>query len=246
VEIAGADGQPAIYVTAPIAFAGRERLVPRRLGVRETRIELWVDGAGNEAVLVDPVWSTAAPLSTARNGHIAVAFPSGGVPVAGGSGLASAEEFDPPTGTTSTIVGPMGYSRSNAIALLLPNNKVLASGGHGSNGGSATYLKTAEIYDPTSKQWAPTNSMNTERRHHAAAAISGRAQVAGGQNVNGNQNSVEGYDITTGTTAWLYIVATRSWAAMTNTMAAGHCYHAQVVLADGRVLVAGGSATQTA
>jgi TPR repeat protein len=101
VEVVGTGGT-RVRVTAPIAFATGGRMVPTRLAVRGSRIELWAD-AGGEGLLVDPVWTTAAPLAAARYGHTATLLQSGKLLVAGGAGsagmLASAQLYDPSTNT---------------------------------------------------------------------------------------------------------------------------------------------------
>src|SRR5207245_8581076 len=62
-------------------------------------------------------------------------------------------------------------------ATLLPGGKVLVSGGIVSG---ATYLSSAELYDPVSGTWAPTCSMSMGRyRHRATLLPNGKVLVVG-------------------------------------------------------------------
>jgi hypothetical protein len=71
--------------------------------------------------------------------------PTGKAPVAGGgfgTAFASAELYDPGTGTW-TATGSLATARESHTATLLPNGKVLVVGGAGGSG----YLASAELYD---------------------------------------------------------------------------------------------------
>ena len=90
-------------------------------------------------------FTSTSPLATARYLHTATLLPNGKVLVAGGYGnsgsLASAELYDPATGTWSAT-GPLATARREHTATLLPNGKVLV-GGYGNSGS----LASAELYD---------------------------------------------------------------------------------------------------
>src|SRR5437016_793336 len=104
-------------------------------------------GAG--LVLVQPCagdaggFTTTGSLNTARYFHTATLLPSGKVLVAGGPALASAELYDPASGTWATT-GPLGTGRNNHTATLLPNGEVLVAGGTDISG---TAVASAELYD---------------------------------------------------------------------------------------------------
>src|SRR5438132_14367311 len=74
-------------------------------------------------------WVTNSPMSAARIRHTATLLPDGKLLIAGGQGtngsLASAEEYDPATGTWSAT-GSMNTAHESHTATLLPNGKVLA------------------------------------------------------------------------------------------------------------------------
>ena len=85
-------------------------------------------------------------MQNARSFHTATLLPNGKVLVAGGSQggggvLASAELYDPATGSWSAT-GSMHTARVNFTATLLPDGKVLVSGGQ------IGPLASAELYDP--------------------------------------------------------------------------------------------------
>jgi hypothetical protein len=126
-------------------------------------------------------WVAAAPLSAARYGQTATPLGNGKVLVAGGLGsggfLASAELYDPASGTWSSA-GNMSGPRIFHAATLLPSGQVLVTGGS-SNG--ITPLSGAEVYDPTSNAWSAAADMRAARRFQTATLLgTGKVLVAGG------------------------------------------------------------------
>src|SRR5262245_7501192 len=77
-------------------------------------------------------FTTVAPLTSPREGHTATILPNGKVLVAGGNPNATAELYDPTTGTWTPTL-PMASPRRDHTATLLPNGKVLIVGGHNNN-----------------------------------------------------------------------------------------------------------------
>ena len=106
---------------------------------------------------------------------------------------------------------------------ILPNGKALAAAGSA----GATFLNTAELYDPTSGTWSPTGNLTFPRAEHAATELpNGKVVVAGGFTA---YKSAEVYNPRTGT-----------WASA-GTMVKEHlCCHTATRLKDGRILVVGG------
>jgi hypothetical protein len=185
------------------------------------------------AELYDPSsgsWTATGNMITTRClGFTATLLSDGRVLVAGGmaggfrnsSGgpvLAAAELYDPGSGSW-TATGSMGTPRYDHTASLLPDGKVLVTGGGDHTGAGCCYLGTAELYDPASGSWTATGNMLAPHGHYTASLLPiGKVLV-----VNAS--------------AELYDPATGSWA----TTGQPTTLYALVatVLADGRVLVVG-------
>ena len=113
-------------------------------------------------------------LIRGRNQHTATLLANGKVLVAGGGdNLATAELYDPATGTW-TFTGSLNAGRGAHTAALLSDGKVLVAGG-GDN------LATAELYDPATGTWTFTGSLNAGRYLHTSTLLTnGRVLIAGG------------------------------------------------------------------
>lgn len=125
-----------------------------------------------------------------------------------------------------TQAGSLTAGRSEQIAMMLGNNRVLVAGGT-TNG--TLPVKTAELYNPDTNTWSSTGSMIVARRGHTATLLlDGKVLVTGGFD-----GAVES------PTAEIYDPATGIWTA-TGPMGRGRKYHTATRLGDGKVLIAGG------
>jgi hypothetical protein len=198
------------------------------------------NGALTTAQLYDPAtgdFTATGPMGTGRGEHTASVLPSGEVLVAGGSGagspshaIASAELYDPTSGTFSDTTTPMGTARRYHTASVLRSGKVLISGG----GDSYPLEATAELYDPTLGTFSPTGSMldPAGRAIHSASVLpSGNVLVFGGIR-SGGADPVP--------VAELYDPIAGTFASAGVTVTVSRWRHTATVLESGQVLIAGG------
>ena len=198
-----------------------------------------MNGNGNYSDAVElfrPATNTFTPapgMDAKRVGHTATLLPNGKVLIAGGFNgdyLSSATVFDPAT-NSFTPTGRMTTPRSEHVAVLLGSGKVLVAGGVGTG---YTFLASAELYDPATGEFAPTGSMTTPRESHTATLLAnGRVLVAGGHK---DRRAA----MTVFATAELYDPETGAFAA-TGSMTTVRHKHGATLLANGNVLIVGGS-----
>jgi len=145
-------------------------------------------------------FSQTGQASIRRYSHTATMLPNGKVLIAGGDSpdtgytpLATAELYDPSSGTF-TPTGSMTVSRAGHTATALPNGKVMIVGGvgavgtqQGDDGPITVYavLSTAELYDPNTGKFSVFGSMAAPRQNQKALMLwNGKVFVAGGSNSN--------------------------------------------------------------
>jgi Galactose oxidase, central domain len=170
-------------------------------------------GGNNGVIIISPSQTpTATPTPTAvptppspfsptgnmaspRKNHTATILADGEVLIAGGSDNngsvpASAELYDPTSGTF-TATGAMNDAREFHTAALLGDGQVLIAGGQNNSG---TVLATTELYDPAKGTFAVTTkafpatgtNMSDSREFHTATALAdGQVLIAGGQDNGG-------------------------------------------------------------
>lgn len=175
------------------------------------------------------------PMTLVRHSHTATRLTDGRVLIVGGYGPGNeqtnrAEIFDPATNRFHAT-GALQQARSGHIAVLLTDGTVLVAGGVGPGW---TFLASAERYDPSTGRFSPTGAMRMARESHAGVRLhNGRVLVVGGHEGRRERirlfASAEEYDLTTG-----------RFSAVGDMHIRRH-KHDAVVMADGQVLVTGGS-----
>ncbi len=198
----------------------------------------------NGAVVYDPTadaWTTVAPMSTVRIRHTATALPDGTILVVGGgttqgssptSPTEVVERFDPQTRRWSRAA-PLRPGRESHTATLLPDGRLLVTGGYTGEQGSYRETALAALYDPRTDTWAAAGSMAVPRIGHQATLLrDGRVLVTGG-------TRYETAGRITYAEAEIYDPATNRWMPTAPLLTARR-FHGAVPLPDGRVLVVGG------
>lgn len=174
-------------------------------------------------------------MTAPRSGHAAVVLTDNRVLLAGGwsgtSGVTNtAEVYDPATRRFSRV-GSMAAARGECTATLLRDGRVLVTGGVGHD---ERALATAEIFDPRTNAFTAATPMNAARSQHTATPLNdGRVLIAGGGSCDCGSKTVY-------RSAEIYDPAAGKFVPAGNLSGARY-KHTAVLLADGKVLVAGGS-----
>jgi hypothetical protein len=172
-------------------------------------------------------WSPTGSLTQPRSFDTAALLPSGKVLVVGQN---NTEVYDPAIGAFSSAGQTNSAQGQNATATLLNNGQVLIVGGNSAP-------SSAELYDPVSGHFAATGSpVQPHGSYHTATRLNdGRVLVVGGLAEVGQPYLTtplnaggEIYDPQTGI------------FAQAGPMAVNRNYHTATLMADGRVLIAGG------
>ncbi|MBU1417394.1 MAG: hypothetical protein KKI15_02795 [Proteobacteria bacterium] len=193
------------------------------------------------AELYDPAtdtWSSAGNMSILRRDHTTNLLQDGRVLVAGGfvdegefASSRSTELYNPVTNTWSNA-GDMITARAESAASLLPDGKVLVTGGttHG-----VALNNSTETYDPVTDTWSNAGAMIDIRHSHTATLLNnGKVLVAGGYSSDSFFNDINRCE--------LYDPITDSWSPTEN-MGFRRWHHTSNLLPDGKVLVIGSDYT---
>ena len=149
--------------------------------------------------------------------------------------LAGSMAFDSAGRVSAQVMSP-GWSRTGSLntgrsgytATLLSNGNVLVAGGINC---AVDFLRSTELYDPTSETWSYTGSLNVARRDHSATLLhDGRVLIAGGE-IGSYQYAVQ---------AEIYEPTSGTWST-TGPLSSIRVGHTATLLANGKVLVVGGA-----
>jgi hypothetical protein len=204
-------------------------------------------GSATTAEAWDPATGTFSPsgrLSAGRLEPSATLLPDGRVLVLGGYSpppegggwgtlLPSAEAWDPATGRSSPA-GTLAEARVWHTATLLGDGRVLVIGGSSVGADGVSPRASAEIWDPETATFSPAGTLATARASHTATLLpDGRVLVVGGTGP-----TADGSARLASAELWDPLTATFSPAG---DLAEGRDGHSATLLADGRVVVLGGS-----
>jgi Kelch motif/Galactose oxidase, central domain len=148
-----------------------------------------------------------------------------------GNTLTSAELWNPSTGNTIPV-GAMANARSLHTATRLDDGRALVTGGYNA---SSVAQKTVEFFNPVNNQFTEGPSLLQARAEHTATFIhqgplEGDVLIAGGCDEGGSAlRNAEIYDPRTNTFSWV------------PDMGMAHMRHTATELADGRILIVGGT-----
>ncbi len=185
-------------------------------------------GTGSECEIFDPTagaWSKAATLP-GKGYYRCILLANGDVfAIAWDTKITATYLYHPATGTW-TQSASLSAARRRYATVLLPDGRVMISGGIGGN--SPLGLAIVEFYNPTTGSWSSGAKMSTTRTSPSACVLTdGKVLVAGGD------DSLTRID---NSTADIYDPATNIWTPMgsifpTTPLTSSH------LLADGRVLL---------
>jgi hypothetical protein len=188
----------------------------------------------------------------ARFAATATLLPTGKALIAGGvakdSTAASEAELYDPTAGGFVPTGRMLSGRAYHTATLLSDGRVLFAGGVGPNGAP---VREAELYDPPSGRFEPGGKMLDARFNHTATLLpNGKVLITGGElttNAIHPVSTVELYDPATGTFSPTGNDITRFYDPEIDKfyyrgrMGTVRTKHTATLLANGQVLIVGGS-----
>lgn len=210
-----------------LLFIGGSGAVAQRY---KSRTEEW-ELAG--ATLGVGLLSQTTPLADGR-----VLF-TGGLDLTTGQPTAAASVYDPVTQTTTALT--MAAPRAGHGASLMPNGRVLVTGGSASvdltNPLSLfTGLQvSSEIFDPVTNAFTPGPNMLEARAFHTSTTLTtGRVLIAGGIALLPIVNIPN-----VSSTAYLFNPTTNSFG-LPSVMNGARFLHSAVPLSNGRVLIVGG------
>ena len=232
------DPTTAVWTLTGSMSTARYRHTASRLSNGKVLVTGGIDAIGNftaSAEVYDPAvgtWTAVGSMNSTRWAHEATVLANGKVLVTGGATnnggnlivLSSAELFDPAGGTFSNTAS-MSAGRFDHTSTLLPNGKVLVTGGFD----NANSISSTEIYDPVISTWTNSGALMVARDTPTTTLLpNGNLLTAGGYNGGSYLSSAE-----------IFNSASGNWT-MESAMTQPRWQHTASLLASGDVLVTGG------
>jgi WD40 repeat protein len=194
-------------------------------------------GGTATAEIYDPtggVFVATGSMNKSRTNLTATLLNDGRVLIAGGGGDASAEIYDPGSGTFALASNSMTAGRTFHTATLLGNGKVLLVGGEDAVAATHPTLASAESFDPSTNSFsAIANSLATSRELHTATLAGGKVYLIGGRT-----GSAAGYNFLS--SAEVFDPSTGSFSTSAAALNTARTTHTATLLNNGKVLIAGG------
>ncbi|HJV89480.1 MAG TPA: immunoglobulin domain-containing protein [Holophagaceae bacterium] len=207
-------------------------------------------------------WTSAGTMNIPRFGHSMIALPDGKVLVLGGTSNGTstntAEIWDPSTNTWSYTNDGTGQTtlsepKFNAAAVLLSNGKVVVAGGNSVD--QFTWTAAVEIFDPATNKWTTLTPLSKSRdRAFPFALPNGKFVLLGGRiynpqfgnmsaaGMNGMAGALEIYDTLANNGAGATVPTLN---AFFKTESRQSNSGVACMLANGKILLAGGSVSST-
>ena len=148
-----------------------------------------------------------------------------------------AESFFVASRQAQLIDQPMRQARAGHVQIPLLDGRILLAGGESDNN-PFTPLRQCEIFDPNTNTFAEAGSMEFARSFASGNRLpDGRVLVTGGQSLDGGGTFIFRDD------AEIYNPQTNTWTTLTTAMNRGRAAHASTTLANGDVILLGGSSS---
>jgi hypothetical protein len=181
-------------------------------------------------------WTKTGAMATPRFNHHAVRLSDGRVLACGGNSdypedsvEASAEIFDPSTGTWRETT-PMNTARRSHALVTLADGRVLAAGGSSGALQTKSQLSAAEVFDPRTEKWTDVAPLREARWGPTATLLpTGQVLLTGGAiGPFGARRTAELFD-----------PATATWSDA-GSLRQPRNGHRAIALNDSRILIVGG------
>ena len=253
---AGAVNSTEVYVAGKFHAAGPLH-APRTQAAAtllDTGVALIAGGLDGSGAVVDTAeqfdasteaWTSISSMPHKRVGYFLTTLQMSrgpmavaGITTATFGDLADADVYVP-TASKWVATGLLSEPRYNFGGAQLADGRVLVASGYQVTKGGC--IPGAELYDPNKSAWSKAGTLTTARTEHTLTALAGGTAVAVGGVVRDGQRAITSYL----KSVEVYDPTTNAWSALPDLKQA-RFGHTSTLLADGRVLVAGGSADQGA